>query len=96
VSSVVVPRARPCGDTELSVGGVVRWPEGELIAAAFKDRVTRAKNKARAPEHMLIMIRQAEACTTRYFSLVGEICGSPIRSNGRRKLASRSREPDVG
>jgi len=30
------------------------------------------------------------------FSLVGEICGSPIHSNGRRKLASRSPRTGCG
>jgi len=41
-------------------------------------------------------IDTSETAAIQNICLVGEICGSPIRSNGRRKLGSRAREPDVG
>src|SRR5215472_5070365 len=38
VISTEVPRATPCGATEFSVGGVVRFPAAESVAAARINR----------------------------------------------------------
>jgi hypothetical protein len=38
----VVPRATPRGDTELIVGGVVRFPDGESFSAAKQETAASA------------------------------------------------------
>jgi hypothetical protein len=62
-------------------------PSGSALAARM--RLTDARGNDIVPlGHPSDLAPDAQQGDV-YFRLVGEICGSPIRSNGRRKLGSR-------
>jgi hypothetical protein len=78
------------GDPEYGCGGTIaRYADqGHDVALVYLNRGE--KSCPETPADAAANVRVAEAKRACEIRLVGEICGSPIRSNGRRKLASCS------